>query len=169
VTSGVSIEMVGAVVLTHSFVGRELIATAEYLLDKIEGIVAVSLDGKSDAIQARKIISEAIQSVDEGEGVLILTDLFGGFPSNLAFSFLDQEKIEVITDVNLSMVLTFWNYRKGRDLVELATCVKLSGRRNILVARCLKEEGLFLRETKQTANSFSKKSEKRLDCHPSMI
>jgi PTS system mannose-specific IIA component len=139
---GVSIEMVGAVLLTHSFVGRELIATAEYLLGKMEGIVAVSLDGEGDATQARKIISEAIQGVDEGEGVLILTDLFGGSPSNLAFSFLDQEKIEVITGVNLSMVLTFWNYRKGRDLADLATCVKLSGRRNILVARTLKEEGI---------------------------
>jgi PTS system mannose-specific IIA component len=132
--------MVGAIVLTHSFVGRELIATAEYLLGKMEGIVAVSLDGKSDAIEARKIISEAIRSVDEGEGVLILTDLFGGSPSNLAFSFLHQGKIEVITGVNLPMVLTFWNYRKGRDLVELAACVKLSGRRNILVARFLREE-----------------------------
>ncbi len=135
--------MVGAIILTHSFVGRELITTAEYLLGKMQGIVAVSLDGRTDAIQTRKIISEAIQSVDEGEGVLILTDLFGGSPSNLAFSFLDQERIEVITGVNLSMVLTFWNYREGRDLVELATCVKLSGRRNILVARCLKEEGVI--------------------------
>ena len=160
------IEMVGAIVLTDSFVGRELIATAEYLLGKMEGIVAVSLDSKSDAIKARKIISDAIRSVDEGEGILILTDLFRGSPSNLAFSFLYQEKIEVITGVNLPMVITFWNYRKGRDIAELAACVKLSGRRNILVARCLKEEGLFLRETKQTANSFSKKSEKRLDCHP---
>jgi PTS system mannose-specific IIA component len=135
--------MVGVVVLTHSFVGRELIATAEYLLGKMDGIVAVALDGKSDAIQARKIISEAIRSVDEGEGVLILTDLFGGSPSNLAFSFLDQAKIDVITGVNLSMVLTFWNYRKGRDLVELSACVKLSGRRNILVARSLKKEGIL--------------------------
>jgi PTS system mannose-specific IIA component len=135
--------MVGAIILTHSFVGRELIATAEYLLGKMGGIVAVSLDGRSDSIQSRKIISEAIQSVDEGEGILILTDLFGGSPSNLAFSFLDQEKIEVITGVNLSMVLTFWNYRKGRDLAELATCVKLSGRRNILVARSLKDEGIL--------------------------
>jgi PTS system mannose-specific IIA component len=137
------IEMVGAVVLTHSFVARELIAMAEYLLGKMAGIVAVSLDGRSNAIQARKIISEAIQSVDEGEGVLILADLFGGSPSNLAFSLLDQAKIEVITGVNLSMVLTFWKYRKGRDLVELSACVKLSGRRNILVARTLKEEWII--------------------------
>src|SRR4030042_7096893 len=113
VTLGVFIEMVGAVVLTHSFVGRELIATAEYLLGKMEGIVAVSLDGKSDAIKARKIISEAIQSVDEGEGVLILTDLFGGSPSNLAFSFLDQEKIEVIPGAHPPVVLPFCNNRQG--------------------------------------------------------
>jgi len=135
--------MVGGVVLTQSFVARELIATAEYLLGKMDGIVAVCLNGKSDAMKARKIIFQAIQSVDKGEGVLILTDLFGGSPSNLAFSFFDQAKIEVITGVNLPMVLTFWNYRNGRDLVELATCVRLSGRRNILVARTLKEEGIF--------------------------
>jgi len=152
--------MVGAVVLTHSFVGRELIATAEYLLGKMDGIVAVSLDGKSDAIQARKIISEAFQSVDEGEGVLILTDLFGGSPSNLAFSFIDQAKIEVITGVNLPMVLTFWNYRKGRDLVELAACVKLSGRRNILVARYLKEEGIVFPRNRTDGKLVSEKMRK---------
>jgi len=135
--------MVGGVVLTQSFVARELIATAEYLLGKMDGIVAVCLNGKSDAMKARKIIFQAIQSVDKGEGVLILTDLLGGSPSNLAFSFFDQAKIEVITGVNLPMVLTFWNYRNGRDLVELAACVRLSGRRNILVARTLKEEGIF--------------------------
>ena len=82
--------------------------------------------------------------MDKGEGVLILTDLFGGSPSNLAFSFLYQEKIEVITGVNLPMVITFWNYRKGRDVAELAACVKLSGRRNILVARYLKEKGIII-------------------------
>lgn len=132
-------EMVGAVVLTHSFIARELIATAEYLLGKMEGIVSVSLDGMQNAMEAREIISEAIQSVDAGEGILILTDLVGGSPSNLAFSFLNQEKIEVITGVNLPMVLTFWNYRRERGLAELAEYIKLSGRRNILVARDLKE------------------------------
>jgi PTS system mannose-specific IIA component len=147
--------MVGAVVLTHSCVGRELIVTAEYLLGKMDGIVAISLDGKSDAVQARKILTEAIQSVDEGEGVLILTDLFGGSPSNLAFSFLDQRKIEVITGVNLPMVLTFWHYRNGRDLVELAACLKLSGRRNILVARTLKKEGIVFPRNRRIGKPVS--------------
>ena len=101
------IKMVGAVVLTHSFVARELLSTAEYLLGKMDSIVAVCLDGKSDAVKAKKTIFKAIQSVDKGEGVLILTDLLGSSPSNLAFSFFDQAKIEVITGVNLPMVLTF--------------------------------------------------------------
>jgi PTS system mannose-specific IIA component len=152
--------MVGAVVLTHSCVGRELIATAEYLLGKMNGIVAVCLDGESDAIQARKVISEAIQSVDKGKGVLILTDLFGGLPSNLAFSFLDQASIEMITGVNLSMVLTFWNYREGRDLVELATCVKLSGRRNILVARTLKDREIVSGKNRRVDKSVLKEMKK---------
>jgi PTS system mannose-specific IIA component len=147
--------MVGAVVLTHSCVGRELIVTAEYLLGKMDGIVAISLDGKSDAVQARKILTEAIQSVDEGEGVLILTDLFRGSPSNLAFSFLDPTKIEVITGVNLPMVLTFWHYRNGRDLVELAACLKLSGRRNILVARTLKKEGIVFPRNRRIGKPVS--------------
>ena len=140
--------MVGAVVLTHSFIARELIATAEYLLGKMEGLVSVSLDGMQNAMEAREIISEAIQSVDAGEGILILTDLVGGSPSNLAFSFLNQEKIEVITGVNLPMVLTFWNYRKERGLAELAEYIKLSGRRNILVARDLKEREIVFRRNR---------------------
>lgn len=152
--------MVGAVVLTHSFIARELIATAEYLLGKMEGIAAVSLDGMRNAMEARKIISEAIQSVDEGEGILILTDLVGGSPSNLAFSFLNQEKIEVITGVNLPMVLTFWNYRKERGLIELAEYIKLSGRRNILVARDLKEGEIVFRRNRIGGKLVSKEMKK---------
>jgi len=152
--------MVGAVVLTHSFIARELIATAEYLLGKMEGIAVVSLDGMRNAMEARKIISEAIQSVDEGEGILILTDLVGGSPSNLAFSFLNQEKIEVITGVNLPMVLTFWNYRKERGLIELAEYIKLSGRRNILVARDLKEGEIVFRRNRIGGKLVSKEMKK---------
>ena len=152
--------MVGAVVLTHSFIARELIATAEYLLGKMEGIAVVSLDGMRNAMEARKIISEAIQSVDEGEGILILTDLVGGSPSNLAFSFLNQEKIEVITGVNLPMVLTFWNYRKERGLIELAEYIKLSGRRYILVARDLKEGEIVFRRNRIGGKLVSKEMKK---------
>jgi len=70
--------MVGAVIVAHSFIGEQLISTAKYILGKIEGIVAVTIDRKFDAVKARHMISGAIKKVDRGDGVLILTNLSGG-------------------------------------------------------------------------------------------
>jgi PTS system mannose-specific IIA component len=134
-------DMIGAVILTHSFIGRELIATAEYLVGAMRGITAVSIDNRTDALESRKIISDAIQKVDQGKGVLVLVDLFGGVPSNLAFSFLEEGKIEVVTGVNLPMILTFWNMREHASLAELAKSVQLAGARSISVAKKLRESG----------------------------
>jgi len=133
-------EMVGAVIVSHSFIARELIATAEYIVGKMEGIAAISIDFKMNPFEARKIISEAIKQVDQGDGVLILTDLFGGSPANIAFSFLNEEKVEVITGVNLPMILTFWNKREVKSLTDLAKSVQLSGRRNIVMVKDLMGE-----------------------------
>jgi PTS system mannose-specific IIA component len=132
--------MVGAIIIAHSFVGRELIETAEYIVGKIEGITAISLDPKMNAFEARKVVSETMKQIDEGDGLLILTDLFGGYPANIALSFLHKEKTEVITGVNLPMILTFWNKREGRSLSELAELVRLSGIRSIVSARDLMGE-----------------------------
>jgi PTS system mannose-specific IIA component len=132
--------MVGAVIIAHAFIGHELIATAEYIVGKIEGLTAVSIDSETNAFEARKTIATAIKEVDQGDGVLLLTDLFGGSPSNIGFSFLNHEKIEVVSGVNLPMILTFWNKRENRNLEELAKLVQLSGIRNIIVARDLMEE-----------------------------
>jgi len=131
--------MVGAVIVAHSFIGKELIATAEYIVGEIEGITAVSIDCETNAFEARRIISEAIKQVDQGDGILILTDLFGGSPSNIAFSFLNRERVEVITGVNLPMILTFWNKREVKSLMDLAKYVRLSGTRSIVRARVLTE------------------------------
>lgn len=126
--------MVCAVIIAHSFIGRELVATAEYIVGKIKGLTAVSIDCKTSAFKARKAIARAINEVGQGDGVLLLTDLFGGAPSNIAFSFLNKEKIEVVTGVNLPMIITFWNKRKDKNLEELAKLVQLSGIRNIVMA-----------------------------------
>ena len=131
--------MVGAVILAHLSIGEQLISTVEYILGKIEGIIAVTIDRKMDAFEVRNIISGAIKKVDRGDGVLILTDLLGGFPSTIAFSFLDKERVEVITGVNLPMILTYWNLRQGRSLTEVAKSLQLSGRRSIVVAKNLME------------------------------
>ena len=131
---------VGAVILAHSLIGKELMAAAEYLVGPMDGITSVSTDQQTDAREARRMISEAIQKVDRGAGVLLFVDLFGGVPCHLAFSFLQEGKIEVLTGVNLPMILTFWNRRKKGSLRELATSVQLSGTRSIAVAGDLWEK-----------------------------
>jgi PTS system mannose-specific IIA component len=131
--------MVGAVIIAHSSIGKELIATAEYIVGKIEGITSVSIDCETNVFEARKKISESIKQLDQRDGILLLTDLFGGSPSNIAFSFLNNEKMEVITGVNLPMILTFWNKRTNSNLSEIAKYVQLSGMRSIAIARDLME------------------------------
>jgi len=129
--------VVGAVIIAHSFIGKELIATAKYFVGPMKGITAVSINCKMGAFEARQIISEAMKQVDQGDGVLMLIDLFGGSPLNLAFSFLNKAKVEVITGMNLPMILTFWNKRESMGLRELAKNVQLSGRRSIVRAKDL--------------------------------
>ena len=131
--------MVGAVLVTHAFIGRELIATVGYLLGNVDGIVAVSIDANVDVFKARTRIWEAMKQVEQGDGVLIMTDLFGGTPSNLALSFLVNPNVEVITGVNLPMILTFCTRRSGVGLRELAKAVLLSGTRSIARAKDLME------------------------------
>lgn len=131
--------MVGAVIIAHSSMGNQLIATAEYIVGKIEGITTVSVDCETNAFEARKKVSEAIKKVDQGDGVLLMTDLLGGSPSNIAFSFLNNEKIEVATGVNLPMILTFWNKRVSSHLPELSKSIQLSGLRSIARAKDLLE------------------------------
>ena len=93
-----------------------------------------------DALRERIMISQAIHQVDQGEGVLIMTDFSGGISYNRAFSFLKTDEVEVITGVNLPMILTFWNMRESRKMIELAKDLQLSGTRSIAVARNLMEE-----------------------------
>jgi len=103
--------MVGAVIIAHGSIGQELIAAARYILGKVEGISAVCIDSETNAFEARRMIVKAIRQVDEGYGVLVMADLFGGSPSYIAFSFLNDEKVDVVTGVSLPMILTFWNKR----------------------------------------------------------
>jgi PTS system mannose-specific IIA component len=131
--------MIGAVIITHSGIGRELITTAEHLVGEIDGIVAVTVHSEMNAFEARKAISQAIKQVDQGDGVLLLTDLLGGFPCNIAFSFLNNDKVDVLTGVNLPMILTFWSKRPNSALPETAKTIQRSGMRSISRARGLLE------------------------------
>jgi PTS system mannose-specific IIA component len=151
--------MVGAVIVTHSRIGERLIETAEFLVGKMEGIIAVSVDLETNVFEARRRITEAVKQVDQRDGVLILTDLFGGSPSNIALSFLNPERIEVITGVNLPIVITFRNKREGSSLLELARSIQLSGARSIARARDLMEtKGAFKRTGQQVLQRQTKRS-----------
>ena len=102
--------MIGIVVVTHSQLGAALIETAEFIMNaKPQHTVAVSINVKENVDDLRDKISKAIKQVDAGKGILILTDMFGGSPSNLSYSFLEDGRVEVISGVNLPLLIRALN------------------------------------------------------------
>jgi PTS system mannose-specific IIA component len=126
--------MVGALVVTHGHLGRELVAAAEMIVGEILHIQSVSVGWHDDVNDARKDIEKRIAEVESGKGVLILTDMFGGTPSNIAFSFHDPGKVDVVTGVNLPMIIKIAT-QKGEDTLDsLAGVVRDQGRSSISTA-----------------------------------
>jgi PTS system mannose-specific IIA component len=126
--------MVGVVLVTHPNLGDEFIRSAELICGKMPNLVTVSIDTRRGVEELRRGIAEAIKSVDVGKGVLILTDMFGGTPSNMSLAFLSEGRVEVLTGLNLPMLIKISNCRQGRSLKELAKMVKEAGQRNINLA-----------------------------------
>lgn len=126
--------MVGILVVTHRRLAEEFIATAELIVGEIENCVGLSLDPKLPVDDLRRQINEAMDEVNDGDGVIVLTDMFGGTPSNLSLSFLNQEGIEVVTGVNLPMILRLAQSRQDHKVDELARVIKDYGRRSISLA-----------------------------------
>jgi PTS system mannose-specific IIA component len=125
--------MVGLIVATHGKLAEELLRTAEGIVGPVERAQAVSVDAQTPVEDARALLATAIHKVGEdGEGVLVLTDMFGGTPANLALTFLD-EQIDVVTGVNLPMLLKLANARADglRAAAELACA---HGQKNITLA-----------------------------------
>ena len=126
--------MIGFVVVTHGRLAEELIATAEQIVGNLEGIKAVSITPSSSPEEARDNILKAVDSLDDVEGIIILTDLFGGTPSNLSISFLEDEKVEVVTGVNLPMMIKLSSVQNKMGLEELARYISAYGKENISIA-----------------------------------
>jgi mannose PTS system EIIA component len=127
--------MVGVVVVTHCHLAEELIAAAELVVgEQLKQFKPVSIDPKEGSEEIREKIIAAIRKVDGGQGVLILTDMYGGTPSNISLSFLEERKIEVITGVNLPMLLKLATYSNEMDLDKLAVFITDYGQRNINLA-----------------------------------
>jgi len=132
--------MVGFIIVTHGHVGQELYACLEGILGVQENVAAVTVDFTKPVETARAEIEEAIQNVDKGDGVIIMTDMFGGTPSNISLSFLENHKVEVLTGVNLPMLIKGVTMRKGQALEELCRLLKESGKDGIIVASTLLKE-----------------------------
>ena len=126
--------MVGVVIVTHGQVGLEMLRTAQEIVGRIERAEAVTIEAAEKIERARTKIEAAIKRVNTGVGVLILTDMFGGTPSNLGLSFLDKGALEVVTGVNLPMLIKLPSLREGTSLRELADRLSKYGQKNILVA-----------------------------------
>ena len=126
--------MVGMLVITHQRLAQEFIATAELIVGKIENCVGLSLDPNLPVGDLLQQINQAMDKVNDGDGVIVLTDMFGGTPSNLSLSFLNKGGIEVLTGVNLPMLLKLAQSREGHKVDELARIIKDYGRRSISLA-----------------------------------
>ncbi len=126
--------MIGLVLVTHGRLAAEFIVAMEHVVGPQEQIAAVCIGPDDDMEARRDDIAKAIAEVDEGDGVIVLTDLFGGTPSNLAISLMKTEKIEVIAGVNLPMLIRLEGARKTMDLKSAVAAAREAGRKYISVA-----------------------------------
>ena len=131
---GAAPRRVGGVVVTHGQVATELLAAAETIIGAIKHLTAVSIGWHDDVDAASAEVERAIERVSEGGGVLILTDMFGGTPTNIASMFLKKGEIEVVTGVNLPMVIKLAGQAGGESLDEVAQRVRDQGREGIYLA-----------------------------------
>jgi PTS system mannose-specific IIA component len=127
--------MIGIVIVTHSQLGDALIEAAVFIIGKRpEALVSVSIDLNESAEVLRGKIAAGIKKVKSKDGVLILTDMFGGTPSNLSYSFLEEGQIEVISGVNLPILIQAVNTRAKVDLIKLAVKLEAFGKKSISLA-----------------------------------
>ena len=125
--------MIGLVVVAHAGVARELVAAAEMIVGKLESAEAVGIRHDASAVDMMAAIKEAVARVS-GDGAIIMTDMFGGTPSNMSISFLEEGRVEVLTGVNLPMLIRFTQERGRCTVGELALKLKESGQDGISVA-----------------------------------
>jgi PTS system mannose-specific IIA component len=126
--------VIGVVVVTHGQLAIELVNAAEMIVGDLPQFTAVSIGWHDDVNDAREEIVQAIERVRGEEGVLLLTDMFGGTPSNLGLTFLEKDRIEVITGVNLPMLIKLAQLPKSQDLLAAARQMRDDGRSAIWVA-----------------------------------
>ena len=129
--------MIGGIIVSHGKLAEELLNALSIILGEVVNIEAVSIGWYDDVEESRKKINQCLKMVNQKSGVLIFTDMFGGTPSNLSFSFLKNNRIEIITGVNLPMLIKFVSLQRSNNLKEVAKKVVEQGKRNIHLASAL--------------------------------
>ena len=126
--------MIGLVLVTHGRLAEEFVVAMEHVVGKQERIESICIGPDDDMESRRADIAEAIKNVDEGRGVIVLSDLFGGTPSNLAISLMEAGRIEVIAGINLPMLIRLGSARKAMKVTEAVAAARDAGRKYITVA-----------------------------------
>ena len=126
--------MIGIVIVTHGNLARELIAVAEHVVGKQQHVVPVCIGAEDDMEQCRAAIMNAVEQVQTDKGAVILTDMFGGTPSNLAISVMSLGKVEVIAGINVPMLVKLLSVRSTMSLMEAALTAQEAGRKYINIA-----------------------------------
>ena len=133
--------MIGLVLVTHGRLAEELVAALEHVVGKQVAVACVCIGPEDDMEQRRMDIMQSVAKVDDGSGVVVLTDMFGGTPSNLAISIMDKARIEVIAGVNLPMLIKLASVRHTQNLQNAVASAQEAGRKYINVAsRLLTQE-----------------------------
>ncbi|MFP6741249.1 MAG: PTS sugar transporter subunit IIA [Alphaproteobacteria bacterium] len=129
--------MIGMVLVTHGRLAEEFIAATEHVVGPQSNVRTVCIGPDDDMEQRRQDILDAVDAVDDGTGVILLTDMFGGTPSNLAISVLDKSNVEVIAGMNLPMLIKLASARDSDDLAGAVASAQEAGRKYINVASTL--------------------------------
>ncbi len=129
--------MIGGIIVSHGKLAEELLNALNIILGEVVNIDAISIGWYDDVEESKKKISQSLKAVNKKNGVLIFTDMFGGTPSNLSFSFIDDNQIEIITGVNLPMLIKFASLQRSNNLKAVAKKVVEQGRKNIHLASAL--------------------------------
>ncbi|MBS3818773.1 PTS sugar transporter subunit IIA [bacterium] len=129
--------MIGGIIVSHGKLAEELLNALTIILGEVTNMEAISIGWYDDVEESKKKINQSVKRVDQKNGVLIFTDMFGGTPSNLSFSFLKDTQVEIITGVNLPMLIKFVSLQKSNNLSEAAKKVMEQGKKNIHLASAL--------------------------------
>jgi mannose PTS system EIIA component len=127
-------QMIGLVLVTHGRLAEEFVTAMEHVVGRQERVVPIAIGPEDDMESRRADIADAIARVDAGRGVIVLTDLFGGTPSNLAISLMERGRVEVIAGMNLPMLIRLGSARKAMKVVDAVAAAREAGRKYISVA-----------------------------------